>query len=200
MRRISIYFLAVAMLTLGWTAAGRAQDKPAGPAPAVPVAGARAEFLDQISYFEQRFTRLAEAMPADKYGWRPGQGVRSVGEVYAHIAAANYGIARALGTPLPAGIDPKAIVANAADKAKTLQSLKDSFVHFKQAILSLSDADLDKPQKMFGHDTTKRGAFFLITGHLGEHLGQSIAYARMNGVVPPWSEEAPPKPAEKPKQ
>jgi uncharacterized damage-inducible protein DinB len=200
MRRIFVYFLAVAMLILGWTAAGRAQDKPADKAPAVPAAGARAEFLDQISYFEQRFTRLAQAMPADKYGWRPGEGIRSVGEVYAHIAAANYGIARALGTPLPADIDPKAIVANAADKAKTLQSLKDSFAHFKQAILSLSDADLDKPQKMFGHDTTKRGAFFLITGHLGEHLGQSIAYARMNGVVPPWSEEAPPKPAEKPKQ
>jgi uncharacterized damage-inducible protein DinB len=203
MRRIYLSFLVLATLALLLASAAKAQDKPADKAPTASAAltsGARAEFLEEVAYYEQRFTRLAEAMPAEKFAWRPGEGVRSVGEVYAHIAAANYGIARALGTPLPADIDPKAIVANAADKAKTLQSLKDSFAHFKQAILSLSDADLDKPQKMFGHDTTKRGAFFLITGHLGEHLGQSIAYARMNGVVPPWSEEAPPKPAEKPKQ
>jgi uncharacterized damage-inducible protein DinB len=200
MRRISIYFLVVAMVTLGWTAAGRAQDKPADKAPAVPAAGARAEFLDQISYFEQRFTRLAEAMPADKYGWRPGEGVRSVGEVYAHIASANYGFPRMLGVQPPAGVDPKAIGAAGGDKAKTVQALKDSFAHFRQAILSLNDADLDKQMEVFGHKTTQRGFFFFITRHLGEHLGQSIAYARMNGVVPPWSEVAPPKPAEKPKQ
>jgi uncharacterized damage-inducible protein DinB len=175
-----------------------AQDKPAASlAPA--VTGARGEFLAEVAYYEQRYTRLAEALPAEKYSWRPAEGVRSIGEVYAHIATANYGIARALGTPLPAGIDPKTINANAADKAKTTQTLKDSFAHFRSAILAIKDADLNNAQNMFGQNTTVRGAFFLVTGHFGEHLGQSIAYARQNGIVPPWTEERMKQEAAKPK-
>lgn len=175
-----------------------AQDNPPAAA-ASAVTGARSEFLAEVVYYEQRYTRLAEAVPAEKYSWRPGEGVRSIGEVYAHIATANYGIARALGTPLPAGIDPKTINAAAGDKAKTIQTLKDSFAHFRVAILAIKDADLNNAQKMFGQDTTVRGAFFLVTGHFGEHLGQSIAYARQNGIVPPWTEERMKQEAAKPK-
>lgn len=175
-----------------------AQDNPPAAA-ASAVTGARGEFLAEVVYYEQRYTRLAEAVPAEKYSWRPGEGVRSIGEVYAHIATANYGIARALGTPLPAGIDPKTINAAAGDKAKTIQTLKDSFAHFRVAILAIKDADLNNAQKMFGQDTTVRGAFFLVTGHFGEHLGQSIAYARQNGIVPPWTEERMKQEAAKPK-
>jgi uncharacterized damage-inducible protein DinB len=193
MRRMSICCLSLATLSLGFCAVTQAQDKPADQIPsaavAAPTSGARAEFLAEVAFYEQRYTRLAQAIPAEKYTWRPAEGVRSVGEVYAHMVAANYGTARALGTPFPAGVDPKAIMANAGDKAKTVPALKDSFAHFRQAVLSLSDADLDKPLKMFGQQTTYRGAFILITGHTGEHLGQSIAYARMNGIVPPWTEE-----------
>jgi uncharacterized damage-inducible protein DinB len=180
-----------------------AQNKAAdqSSSSAAPRSGPRAEFLQEVAYYEQRFTRLAEAVPAEKYSWRPAEGVRSIGEVYAHIVAANYGLARALGSQPPAGIDPKAMAAAANDKPKTVQALKDSFAHFRRAVLALSDADADKPQKMFGQQTTQRGSFLLITGHTGEHLGQSIAYARMNGIVPPWTEEAQQqqKPAEKPK-
>jgi len=171
-------------------------------ASALPTSGYRAEFLEEVTYYEQRYTRLAEAMPAEKYTWRPAEGVRSVGEVFTHIIAANYGVARALGTAPPAGFDPKAISALSADKAKVLQALKDSFAHFRSAIAALNDADADKPQKMFNRQTTLRGSFIMITGHFGEHLGQSIAYARVNGVVPPWTEEAQQqqqKPADKPK-
>lgn len=197
MRRFTtaILFLILAFTLLPHSLA--AQDKPAAAAPA--VTGARGEFLAEIAYFEQRFTRLADAVPAEKYSWRPAEGVRSIGEVYAHVAAANYGIARALGTPLPDGIDPKTIMAAAGDKAKTLQNVKDSFAHFRAAILAIKDADLNNAQKMFGQDTTVRGAFFLYTGHAGEHLGQSIAYARQNGIVPPWTEERLKQEAQKPK-
>jgi uncharacterized damage-inducible protein DinB len=167
-----------------------AQDKPAG---------ARGEFLAEVTYYEQRYTRLAEAVPAEKYSWHPAEGVRSIGEVYAHIATANYGIAKVFGTPPPAGFDPKAINAAAGDKAKTVQILKDSFAHFRGAILAIKDADLNNALKMFGQDTTVRGAFFLATGHFGEHLGQSIAYARQNGIVPPWTEERMKQEAAKPK-
>jgi uncharacterized damage-inducible protein DinB len=192
MWRPSRYFVAIAVLTVtvlgsGWSGRQSPTEKMAASAPS---AGARAEFLQEINYYEQRYTRLAEAVPADKYAWRPAEGVRSIGEVYAHIAAANYGVARALGTQPPPGFDFKALNAAGADKVKTVQALKESFAHFRQAILALNDADIDKPQKMFGQQTTLRGSFMLITGHFGEHLGQSIAYARVNGIVPPWTEEA----------
>ena len=169
---------------------------------AAPTSGFRAEFLEEISYYEQRYTRLAEAMPAEKYTLRPAEGVRSIGEVFTHIIAANYGVARALGTAPPAGFDFKAIAGLSADKPKVLQALKDSFAHFRAAIVALSEADADKPQKMFNRSTTLRGSCIAITGHFGEHLGQSIAYARVNGIVPPWTEEAQQqqqKPSDKPK-
>jgi uncharacterized damage-inducible protein DinB len=194
MRCKSLLLVTIATLALSSAVYARPQEKAteqaSTPPSTVPTSGARAEFLEEIAYYQERFTRLAEAMPADKYTWRPGEGVRSVGEIYAHIAAANYGLARALGTPPPPGVDVKAIAAAAADKGKTVQNLKESFAHFRKAILAISDTDMDKPQKMFGRQTTVRGAFFMITGHIGEHLGQSIAYARVNGVVPPWTEEA----------
>jgi len=141
-------------------------------------------------------------MPAEKYTWRPGEGVRSVGEVFTHIVGANCGVARALGTAPPAGLDFKSIMALSSDKPKVIQALKDSFAHFRNAIIALKDADADKAQKMFNRQTTLRGSFIAITGHFGEHLGQSIAYARVNGVVPPWTEgfnQPQQKPAEKPK-
>jgi uncharacterized damage-inducible protein DinB len=192
MPRNLMYLLAVVTLTLGTAAFAPAQESPANKsAPvAAPTSGARAEFLQEIAYYDERYLRLAEAVPGDKYNWRPAEGVRSIGEVFAHIISANYGIGNAFGTPFPAGVNFKDISAAAGDKAKMVQGLKDSFARFRQAILALNDSDADKQQKMFGRQTTQRGAFIMVTGHMGEHLGQSIAYARMNGVVPPWTEEA----------
>lgn len=204
MRRNSIYFLLVAALGLSTTLFPPAQEKPSDKATAAnaPKSGYRAEFLEDVLYYEQRYTRLAEGMPLEKYSWRPAEGVRSVGEVYTHIIMANYGVARALGTAFPAGFDPKAVPAMAGDKAKVLPALKASFAHFRGAILALSDADAGKPQKMFNRETTLRGSLMMIDRHWGEHLGQSIAYARVNGIVPPWTEEfqqQQQKPADKPK-
>jgi uncharacterized damage-inducible protein DinB len=191
MRRISICFLLFTAFLISPAHSVPAQEKTADKPPraSAPTSGFRAEFLEDVAYYEQRYTRLAEAMPTDKYTWRPGEGVRSVGEVYTHIISANYGVASTLGTPPPAGFDFKAVAALSGDKAKVLPVLKESFAHFRGAILALSDADGDKPQKMFNRQTTLRGALMMIDRHWGEHLGQSIAYARVNGVVPPWTQE-----------
>ena len=204
MRHIYLYFLGVTVLALSFGTPNRAQDKPAAAAEASgsPKAGPRAESLEEIAYYEQRYMRLAEAMPVEKYPWRPAEGVRSVGEVFTHITVANYGIARALRTPPPAGYDSKAIPAVSNDKLKVLQAMKESFAQFRKAILALNDGDADKAQDMFNRHTTLRGSFIAITGHFGEHLGQSIAYARLNGIVPPWTEDfqrQQQKPADKPK-
>ena len=205
MGRKTLYLVVAAVFTFALSSAVCAQQDNSvttASASAAPTSGTRAEFLEEVVFYEQRYTRMADAIPEEKYSWRPGEGVRSFGEVFAHIATANYGIPRALGMQPPGGFDPKAIQAAANDKPKIVQMLKDSFAHFRQAILAINDADVDKPQKMFGRQTTVRGAFIMITGHFGEHLGQSIACARVNGITPPWTEDAQrqrQKPAEKPK-
>lgn len=149
MRRNFIYFLLVTGLHLSIVPSRFAQEKPSdkSPAASAPASGYRAEFLEDVAYYEQRYTRLAEAMPADKYAWRPSEGVRSVGEVYTHILRANYGVARALGTPPPAGFDFKAVLALSGDKAKVQQALNESFAHFRRAILALSAADARQAAK-----------------------------------------------------
>jgi uncharacterized damage-inducible protein DinB len=192
----------ILLLALSSGAPARPQENP-GEKPAAkatdPTAGARLEFLDEVSYYEQRFLRLADAVPAEKYNWRPVDGVRTIGEVYVHVVSANYGFAKMLGTPIPAGVDMKAMMASSSDKAKVIQDLKDSFAHFRSAILAIRDSELDKPLKTPRGETTIRGSFFLISGHFGEHLGQSIGYARQVGVVPPWTAERQRQEAEKPK-
>lgn len=185
-----------------------AQTAPQGSsAAAAPTSGVRAEVLERLKYFEQRYTSLAEAVPAEKFTWRPGEGVRSIAEVYLHVSAANYNLPRLLGTNPPAGLDVRGLEKSTTDKAKIIQTLHESFAYIRGAVLSLSDADAENKLKLFGQDTTYRGAMIFILQHLGEHLGQSIAYARMNSVVPPWTEEQQrrqqqqqQKPPEKPKQ
>ena len=174
------------------------QEKPPAT-PVAPTSGPRLEFLDEVSYYEQRYLRLADAIPPEKFNWRPAEGVRTVGEVYMHIASVNYAYARMLGTPPPAGFDAKALMISSGDKTKVIQALKDSFLHFRNAILAIKDSELDKEIRTPRGQTSIRGAFFLITGHLGEHLGQSIAYARSVGVVPPWTEERQRQESERPK-
>ena len=153
--------------------------------PAMPVTGFRAEFLRDLDDVQKKIIDLATAMPAEKYSWRPAQGVRSISEVYMHIAGGNYYLASFVGAKMPA-FDTQHL-EQVTDKQRVLAELKRSFDHIRTAITTTSDADLDKPILMFGNHTTIRGGFLTALNHLHEHLGQSIAYARMNGVVPPWS-------------
>jgi uncharacterized damage-inducible protein DinB len=157
----------------------------AGP---LTAADYKTEALNRVGTLEKKFTTLAEAVPADKYTWRPAEGVRSISEVFLHVAGANFGLGRVLGTQPPQGFEGKGYDKSSTDKAKIVAAVKDSFAHFRGAIEKLSPADADKPVKLFGQETSMRGAVFGLLEHLSEHLGQSIAYARSNGVVPPWSE------------
>jgi uncharacterized damage-inducible protein DinB len=187
------------LIGLTYSPASGAQEKP-GLTQTTPTAGPRLEFLDEVSYYEQRYIRLADAVPPEKYNWRPIEGVRTLGEAYMHIVAANYGFARMLGTAPPAGLDTKALMASSNDKAKVIQALKDSFAHFRGAILAIKDSELDREIKSPRGQTTIRGSFFFITGHFGEHLGQSIAYARSVGIVPPWTVERQRQESERPEK
>ncbi|MGB2604245.1 MAG: DinB family protein [Candidatus Sulfotelmatobacter sp.] len=161
------------------------------------VTGYRSEVLAEVMIQEDKFTRLAEAIPAEKYTWRPAPDVRSFAEVFLHVCAANYNLYKLVGTPPPAGVDVKGLEKSTTDKTKVIATLKDSFAHAKKAITAMPDADLDKSLDWFGGKNTERGILLFIVRHAAEHLGQSIAYARVIDIVPPWTEDMQKKAAEK---
>jgi uncharacterized damage-inducible protein DinB len=154
------------------------------------VSGYRAEVMAEVMVQEDKLTRLAEAIPAGKYTWRPADDTRSIAEVFLHISAANYNLYKLVGTPPPTSIDLKNLEKSTTDKAKIVATLKDSFAHAKQAIRSMSNADLEKSMDWFGGKNSERGVLLFIVRHTAEHLGQLIAYTRSVGVVPPWTEDA----------
>src|ERR1700739_1900142 len=154
------------------------------------VTGYRSEVLAEVMIQEDKFLRLAAAIPAEKYTWRPAPDVRSIAEVFLHVSAANFNLYKLVGTPPPAGLDAKGLEKSTTDKAKVIATMKDSFTHARKAITAMPDADLEKSMDWFGGKNTERGILLLATRHTAEHLGQSIAYARSVGVVPPWTEDA----------
>lgn len=160
------------------------------------VTGYRSEVLAEVMIQEDKFTRLAEAIPAEKYTWRPAPDVRSFAEVFLHVSAANYNLYKMVGTPPPAGFNGTGFDKSSTDKAKIIATLKDSYAHAKAAIKAMPDADLDKGVDWFGGKNTERGILLFIVRHAAEHLGQSIAYTRVAGIVPPWTEDAQKKAAE----
>src|SRR5271163_1069348 len=139
-------------------------------------------FGQDAGTLSDKFTGLARVM-AGKYDWKPGQGVRSVGDVFNLIVRENGMLAGVLsGTP-NTGAKPAPIT----NPEKLQEALKDSYANLQKAITGLSDNDLQTRVKLFGEDMTKQDALMLILEDQHEHLGQSIAYARSNGLVPPWS-------------
>ena len=164
------------------------QRPPAAPGPSgVPATGFRAEYIAEVDNVGKKIVELAEAIPADKYGWRPAEGVRSISEVFMHIVGANYFLPSFLGGKLPEGLtrDSEKTIK---DKAKVVEILKQSLENAKEAGRIVSDANLEKKVKVFGgREMTQRQVLMVILNHLHEHLGQAIAYARVNGIAPPWS-------------
>lgn len=157
------------------------------------VTGYRSEVLALVMIQENEFLRLADAFPAEKYTWRPAPGVKSVAEVFLHVSAANYNMYKLVGAPFPAGLDVAGMEQSTTDKAKVITTLRASYAHAKKAITDMPDANLEKTMDWLGGTITQRGVLLYIIPHIAEHLGQAIAYARINGVVPPWSEDPPSK-------
>jgi uncharacterized damage-inducible protein DinB len=176
--------LAVCVLALTAVRIAAADDKPAG---------FRADLLGQIEFAQKQILDLENAIPQDKMAWRPNKDVRSISEVYSHIAFGNYFLAKFAGIEPPAGItfssesDGTKWEKATTDKKEIADQLVKSFTFVKDAIGKMSDADLEKHTTFFGHDMTARGMLLTMLSHMHEHLGQSIAYARMNNIVPPWT-------------
>ncbi len=156
------------------------------------AAEVRKQFMDDLDTLHTKFVALANAFPADKFAWRPQPGVRSVGEVFMHVASEFY-----VYTPMAYGATPSPVVAPTdaamkkfeagSTKPDVLKHLADGFAYCKRVLSAEDPATIAGERKLFGGQHTIIETSFGMGGDLHEHLGQLIAYARMNGITPPWS-------------
>ena len=159
--------------------------------------GFTADFVADFERAGGRLAELAEATPADKYSWAPSDEVRTVSEVYVHVVFTNTFIPMALGAAapegleMPEGMNPMDLMkeweAKVTDKDDVIAKLKESFEYAAKAVPTITD--LETQVETFGFPGTKRAYLLILLTHAHEHLGQSIAYARSIGVVPPWSQQ-----------
>ncbi|HEX9893448.1 MAG TPA: DinB family protein [Gemmatimonadales bacterium] len=165
------------------------------PAAAQQPTGVMADLLTDLKEAQDKIVGLAKAMPESGWTWRPGAGVRSTGEVVQHLAADNYLIPAVFGAAPPAttGIkaeDYKTVQAyetRKIDRAAAIAELEASFAHLRKTMMDTPASALGEKINAFGQSYTKQQMWVLATTHVHEHLGQLIAYARSNNVVPPWS-------------
>ena len=138
-------------------------------------------------HVSRQLIALAEAIPADKYAWRPAPGVRSVSEVFMHIAQANFYLLSVTGPKMPAEMMSNDVEKTITAKADVIRWLKQSLDAVKTARAELKPGDLERKVKIAGKVAMVDGMYLRIIIHDNEHMGQLVAYARMNGIVPPWS-------------
>lgn len=157
--------------------------------------GMMADLHADVNDVQKKLVDLAKAIPESAYLWRPMTGTRSVGELFKHVISDNYLIPISMGLPAPAATGISATDMKSAEayearkmtKAEIVAALEASFTHLHTAMGLTTDANASQPMKFFGMDFTRRKAMIGTVTHLHEHLGQGIAYARSNSVVPPWS-------------
>lgn len=157
----------------------------------------KAQALFDLQDLHKKMVALAQAIPADKYTWRPGPDVRSISEVFLHLTAANHNIpAMMTGVAADPAFKANSFETSTTDKARIIELLDQSFSYAEAAVQAMSNADFARPEKKLGPDANSGDVVYILVTHVHEHFGQSIAYARTNGVVPPWTLEMEKKAAE----
>jgi len=183
--------LLTALLAAAPAAHAQATTQAPAAAPAAPASGIRAEIVAQIDDAGKKLVQLAEATPAEKFTYRPAAGVRSTSEVFMHVVGANYMLPGIAGAPKATDVQlspdmEKTVTA----KAQIVELLRKSFAYAKASVMAVPESEMDARVSFFGQPFSKRGVLLIVATHAHEHLGQSIAYARANGVTPPWSRGA----------
>ena len=143
-------------------------------------------FMADFNGASEKLLQLAEAFSEEQYAWRPADGIRSVSEVFVHVSNANIGLSAAIG--FTHEMDrPDNAEAEITSKADVVADLKMGQTHVREAVKMLMEADLTEEISAFGMMMSRYQVLMILGGHSHEHLGQAIAYARSNGVAPPWS-------------
>ena len=153
--------------------------------------GLRAQYIADYETMSSKFSELSEAMDSNMYDWQPMADVRTVSEVFMLIVAENYLMPSSWGATAPSNVAVSGAMfeemATITDKDEVLAHLEQSFDYVISAMGDISDEQMNETIQFFGQETTVQAALFFIVVDMHEHLGQAIAYARANNVVPPWS-------------
>jgi uncharacterized damage-inducible protein DinB len=179
------------ILALEGTALAQATDSSA------PSYDMKAQALLDMERVQKKFVDLANAMPADKFAWKPAEDTRSFAEVLMHVAGERYQILRLMGATPPADFNGKTFEKSTTNKAQIIAELNKTWAFTKQTISGMSNADFAKLLPKLGPQANAGDVVYILVADAHEHLGQAITYARVNGVVPPWTAEAQKKAAEK---
>jgi uncharacterized damage-inducible protein DinB len=157
----------------------------------------KAQSLADLQMVQKKFVDLANAIPADKFTWRPSEDSRSFAEVFLHVAGERYQILALGGPTPPAGFDGKTFEKSTTDKARIVDDLNQTWEFAQKTINGMSNADFAKLLPKLGPQANAGDVVYILVADAHEHLGQLVAYARENGIVPPWTAEAKKKAAEK---
>lgn len=193
---LAAFFVLLTMIA-GATAAFAIDQSAATPDHTPPSYDMKPQSLLDLETMQKKFVDLANAVPADKLNWRPSPDSRSFAEVLLHVSGERYQIMALMGAQPPAGFDGKTYEKSTTDPARIVDELNKSWAFAKNAINSMTNADFAKPIPKLGPDANAGDVVYILVADAHEHLGQSVAYARENGVVPPWTVAAKKAAAEK---
>jgi len=193
MKRMFLSALVVLAVSAMAAAAPHA-DEPDHTAPSYDMKG---QALLDLETMQKKFVDLANAVPADKLTWRPSADSRSFAEVFLHVAGERYGILGLMGAETPAGVDRKGLEKSTTDRARIVEELNKSYDFAHKTIEGMTNADFAKLLPKLGPQANAGDVVYILVADAHEHLGQSVAYARENGIVPPWTVEAQKRAAEK---
>jgi uncharacterized damage-inducible protein DinB len=154
--------------------------------------------LPRYRLITQSFLALAEAMPADKYTFKPSSGefkdVRSFGEQVKHVACGNFGFFNEIEKKTPPSHCETGGPSPAKTKAEIVAYLREAFAYGERLVDATTAANaLDPAGGPYGGQSTRLGLITLAIWHASDHYGQLVIYSRMNGIVPPASRPAPPR-------
>jgi uncharacterized damage-inducible protein DinB len=152
-----------------------------------PYEGLWQGYDGEWGHVSRQLIALAETVPAEKYAWRPAPGVRSISEVFMHVALANFYLLSVTGPKLPDDMKSADMEKTVTSKPEVISWLKRSLAAVKTAHEGIKPAELERKVKVNGRDATVDGMYLRIIVHANEHMGQLVAYARFNGITPPWS-------------
>jgi hypothetical protein len=191
MRVFMSAFLLVVAVSVGATgASAQSSDAAASADHTAPSYDMKGQSLADLQVVQKKFVDLANAVPADKLTWRPSEDSRSFAEVFLHVAGERYGILGLMGTTPPAGFDRKTFEKSTTDRPRIVEELNKSWEFTQKAINGMSNADFAKLLPKLGPQANAGDVIYILVADAHEHLGQSVAYARENGIIPPWTVEA----------
>jgi hypothetical protein len=193
---LSLLILSV-MSTASTNALAQNQDAAVSADHTAPSYDMKAQSLVDLERVQKKFVDLLNVVPADKLTWRPSPDSRSFAELFLHVAGERYGILALMGAEKPAGFNGKTFEKSTTDKAQIAAELNRTWEFAQKTINGMSNADFAKLMPKLGPQANAGDVVYILVADAHEHLGQAIGYARMNGIVPPWTAEAQKKAAEK---